>query len=147
MLRECSRVLKPFGLFVLSTPCGNRGSLEWWRAWATGNLQRGSEHGIRFGRFDDPTHLRRYRSRELVALCESLGFVVEDVRFNGHAFLWLGEVLEIRVKGKVNLRRRSRAVERGFEHVCDAVGLLDWRLLRRLPFGSSQILVMRKSQA
>lgn len=144
MLQECQRVLKPGGWLLLSTPCGNRGSLPWLLARLTGNIQPGSEHGIRLGEFEDPTHLRRYRSRELADLCASLGFVTIRRTFNLHFFMWLAAWVEMRVQGKVDIGRRSRAAERAFVACCDLVALMDWWCFRRLPFGSSIITLLYK---
>jgi SAM-dependent methyltransferase len=142
MLTECHRVLKPGGWAVVSTPCGNRGSLEWCRARLSGNLGRGIDDGVHFGRHDDPTHLRRYRSNEFRGIALSMGFSVTSVSFNGHCFLWLGEVTEMRVKGKVNIGRRSPTMERAFNRLCWEIGALDWRLFRRFAFASTMIIVL-----
>jgi SAM-dependent methyltransferase len=143
MLSEIRRVLKPGGWAIISTPCGNRGSLDWWRARLSGNLSRGVDDGVHFGRGEDPTHLRRYRSGEFENVATRSGFRVEHIFFNGHGFLWIGEIVQMRVKGKVNIGRRSRVIERIFDRLCEEVGMLDWRLLRRFAFASSMIVVLR----
>ncbi len=61
---EIGRLLAPLGTAVISTPCANRGSLEW-----AINRVRGGLHTTAdgFGRFasDEPSHLRRLGAPDL----------------------------------------------------------------------------------
>jgi hypothetical protein len=64
------------------------------------------------------------------------------IYFNAHAFMWVGERVEMIVKGKVNIGRRSRNLERLFEDSMDTIGMIDWCLLRRVPAASSMIVFL-----
>jgi SAM-dependent methyltransferase len=145
MLREVSRLLRPGGWALISTPCGNEGSFPWLLARFSGQLSAGQEGGVRFGRIDDPTHLRIYRRRELESLCRASGLEVRRTYLSGHLFTHLAERLELAVKRRVNIRRRSVRADEAFSRVLDAVALTDLRVLRRLPNASTMVLVLRKS--
>jgi SAM-dependent methyltransferase len=144
MIAECHRVLRPGGWCIISTPCGNRGSLEWWRAKLSGQLRPGLDGGVHFGAHDDPTHLRRYRGAEFTRLCNAFGFTTRRIYFNSHGFMWIGERVEMVVKGKVNIGRRSRKLERFFEDSMDSVGMIDWWLLRAVPAASTMIVLLER---
>jgi 2-polyprenyl-3-methyl-5-hydroxy-6-metoxy-1,4-benzoquinol methylase len=144
MLREVSRLLRSGGWALISTPCGNRGSFPWLLARVSGELSTGHEGGVCFGRIDDPTHLRTYRRRELESLCRASGLEVRHTYLSGHLFTHLAERLELAVKRRVNIRRRSVAADETFSRVLDAVALTDLRLLRSLPNASTMLLVLRK---
>jgi hypothetical protein len=72
------------------------------------------------------------------------GFITRRVYFNAHAFMWIGERVEMIVKGKINIGRRSRNLERLFEDSMDTVGMMDWWLLRRVPAASSMIVLLER---
>ncbi len=144
MLEEVSRLLRPGGWALISTPCGNRGSFPWVHARLTGQLSAGEEAGVRFGRIDDPTHLRVYRRRELESLCRARGLDSRRTYLSGHLFTHLAERLELAVKRRLDIRRRSVRADEAFSRVLDEVALTDLRLLRRLPNASTMLLVLRK---
>jgi len=144
LLQEVSRLLRPGGWALLSTPCGNRGSFPWVLARAQCELSSGQEGGVRFGRYDDPTHLRVYRRRELESLCRASGLEVRRTYLSGHVFTHLAERLELAVKRRLDIRRRSARVDEAFSRILDAVALVDFRLLRWLPNASTMLLVLRK---
>jgi 2-polyprenyl-3-methyl-5-hydroxy-6-metoxy-1,4-benzoquinol methylase len=144
MLKEVSRLLRPGGWALISTPCGNRGSFPWVLARVTGQLSAGQEGGVRFGRIDDPTHLRVYSQRELEGLCRASGLEVRRTYLSGHVFTHLAERLELAVKRRLDIGRRSVRAEQVFSRALDAVALTDLRLLRTLPNASTMLLVLRK---
>jgi SAM-dependent methyltransferase len=124
---EIGRLLAPEGTALITTPCANRGSLEWALNRARGGLQPTTDG---YGRFatDEPSHLRRLRARDLHTLLADAGLLVERVLYSGHLFTTLiGAIPGLRP-------RRLRA----------GVGMLDWRLFRRLPNGSTMVVVARK---
>lgn len=123
--REFGRLLAPRGVLVVTTPCANPGSLEWFLNRRSGGLQAS---GDGFGRFatDEPGHLRRLTSRDLRVLLARAGLVVDRVEFRAHLFTTLMARLPNRIARQV----RAAAV---------AVALLDWRLMRRLPNGATMV--------
>jgi len=144
MLLECHRTLKPGGQMLLSTPCGNAGSALWWRAALKRQLSAGVGGGVRYGDADDPTHLRAYRRHELETLCCAAGFVVRKTFLSAHFFTDVAERIELEVKGRVDIRRRSEQADRAFAAALDALAMLDFWVLRRLPTGGTQILVLTR---
>ena len=144
MLAECERVLEPQGWALFSTPCGNRGSLEWWMNFLSSAIEPTNGEGIYFGKTDDPTHLRRYRSSEFASLLENAGFCIESIYFNGHCFLTLARRLEGFVNGHVDLRRRSISLANAFTRLVDSIAMVDWLLFRRVGSASTMIFVVRK---
>jgi SAM-dependent methyltransferase len=144
MLKEMGRLLRRGGWALISTPCGNRGSFPWLLARLTGQLSAGREGGVRFGRIDDPAHLRVYRRRELESLCRASGLDVRRTYLSGHLFTHLAERLELAVTRRFDIRRRSARAERAFSRALDEVALIDLRLLRTLPNASTMVLVLRK---
>jgi 2-polyprenyl-3-methyl-5-hydroxy-6-metoxy-1,4-benzoquinol methylase len=144
MLAECHRILKPNGWAIISTPCGNVGSLEWAINFCAGTIRAGRGGGVLFGKTEDPTHLRRYRSSELRRASAAVGLVEERSFFNGHVFLTFANQLESFVNAHFNIRRRSRRAADAFTSFVDAIGIMDWVLLRSLPCASTMIMLVRK---
>jgi SAM-dependent methyltransferase len=129
---EISRLLAPGGLAMITTPCANRWSIEWVAMRLSGGLQR-SKDG--FGRFstDEPGHLRRLTSGELSGLLKEQGIEVVSARFRGQLFAY-----------PVASRYARKLLP---ERVRIAIGMLDWRLFRRLPTGSTMLVVGHKNHA
>lgn len=145
MLRECHRILVPDGMMLLSTPCGNRGSFNWLVAAVAREVRPGLGGGIVFGRFDDPTHLRNFRSRELRGLCVGIGFDICAAYYWAHEFSPIAERVELAVRTRLDIGRRSLPADRLFTRTLDAFAMLDFRLFRSVACcASSQILVLRR---
>jgi SAM-dependent methyltransferase len=147
LVSEVARLLRPGGWALISTPCGNPGSLPWVLARLSGELSAGDGGGVRLGRYDDPTHLRVYRQRELEAMCRADGLSVKRTYRSGHVFTHVAERLELAVKRRLDIKRRSVRADDAFSRGLDAFALLDLRLLRPFPNASTMLLVLRKSQA
>lgn len=124
---EIGRVLRPGGVAVITTPCANPLSLEWTLNRLRGGLEPTPDG---YGRFatDDPSHLRRLRSRDLDVLLSRAGMQVERTYFAAHAFtILMGAVRGIR-----------------FSRFRKAIGMLDWWALRRMPNGATVVTIARK---
>jgi SAM-dependent methyltransferase len=121
---ELGRLLARGGRAVVTTPCANAGSLEWVISRLTGGLEA-TDDG--YGRFalDEPSHLRRLRADDLCDLLRGEGLEIDRVLYSGHVFT----ALMAAVRGLRLPRLRA------------AVGMLDWHLLRRLPTGSTMIVI------
>jgi SAM-dependent methyltransferase len=146
MLTECARVLRPGAWALLTTPCGNVGSVEWLVNFVSRSITAGVGDGILFGKTEDPTHLRRYRSAELKRRCASVGLRLVQLLYNGHAFLTLAGRLEMLTNAHINIRRRSPRAAEAFARAVDAIALLDWRIARRVPWASSMMLLLEKQR-
>lgn len=128
--REFGRLLAPGGILVVTTPCANPGSLEWFLNRRSGGLQTSADG---FGRFatDEPGHLRRLTSRDLRVLLARAGVVVDRVDFRAQLFTTL-------------MARLPQRIEPRVRPVAVAVALLDWRLMRRLPNGATMLVVAHR---
>jgi SAM-dependent methyltransferase len=127
---EVGRLLAPGGVLVVTTPCANPGSLEWFLNRRSGGLQTSADG---FGRFatDEPGHLRRLTSRDIRVLLARAGLVVDRADFRAHFFT----TLMARLPQRIARRIRPAAV---------AVALLDWRLLRQLPNGATMVVIAHR---
>lgn len=127
-LRDISRLLKPGGLFVWTTPCANQFSIEHIFSAITGKIERTRE-GYRRWKWEDPTHLRRLRSNEIESLLRENGFSDVRFRFRSHFFSFVCTYFPTR---RAN-RLRNRLMT------------LDYSLFRCLPNGASMIGAAKKS--
>jgi len=87
-ISDIFRLLRPGGMFVFTTPCANRCSIEHIYALLTGNIDSTVE-GYRRWSWEDPTHLRRMRSGEMQHQLKSAGFASTTFRFRSHFFSFL----------------------------------------------------------
>lgn len=81
-------LLRPGGLFVFTTPCSNRFSIENVYSLLTGKIDATSESYRRW-RWEDPTHLRRIRSEEMRQQLQLARFARTIFRFRSHLFSFL----------------------------------------------------------
>ena len=127
-VREISRLLKPQGITILSTPCANKFSFEWCQNRLIGGLQPSFDG---YGRFktDEPGHLRRLSDRHLKSLCSDVGIEVYKIYHRAHLFETLAP------KGRLFKR---------IPQVCVGFGMLDWYLFKNLPNGSTMIALGKK---
>lgn len=129
-LRECARVLRPGGLLVVLVPA-------WPSLWSDRDQRAG--------------HLRRYRSRGLLALVESSGFTVVEQR--GYQFLLLPAIAANRLASS---RWGPRVVDREetppawLNRLLTSVNTWEAGLARRRwtrpPTGSTLVVVARRRE-
>lgn len=144
MLKECFRVLRPGGWALISTPCGNPGSYESKINRRAGQLKELPEGIVVFGKTEDPTHVRRYLSDELIRRCEAVGFEFKARYFNIHFFGRLANNFNAFILSRVNLHRRSVLLSRMFNDLVIGIGMLDWILFRNMSSGSTMIILVGK---
>jgi SAM-dependent methyltransferase len=128
-LGEISRLLKPGGFFIWTTPCANALSIEHVYNALTGQIDA-TPSGSRRWRWEEPTHVRRLKTAEAKAACGAAGFDEVDFRFRAHFFSFACT--------KLLMKRLPKLAER--------LMLLDYALFRRLPNGASMIGCARKSR-
>lgn len=121
-LQDIRRLLKPGGLFVWTTPCANRLSIEHIFSLITGRVER-TRDGFRRWTWEDPTHVRRLRSNELECILRKNGFTDVRLRFRSHLFSFICTYLPTQ----------------RFTNVRNRLMTLDYTLFRCLPNGASLI--------
>jgi len=126
-LKDISRLLKPGGYFVWTTPCANYLSIEHIFSAITGKIER-TEEGYRRWTWEDPTHLRRLRSNEIEDLLRQKDFSDVRFRFRSHFFSFVCTYVPT-----------HRA-----QHLRNRLMTLDYSLFRCLPNGASMIGGARK---
>lgn len=91
-LTEIKRVLDKGGVFIWTTPCANKYSIEHIYSKLTGQIELSSIGGIRW-KWEDPTHLRRLTSQEVQEKLEKIGFEDVEFRFRAHFFSFVSTKL------------------------------------------------------
>ena len=126
-LNDICRLLKPGGLFVWTTPCGNRFSIEHIYSFFTGQIEKTAE-GYRRWAWEEISHLRRLKSGEIKKKLQETGFPEVSFRFRAHLFSFLC----------------TYVLKRHITRMHGRLLPLDYTLFRRLPNGASMIGVARK---
>lgn len=127
--REVARLLRTGGLALVTTPCANRFSGEWFKT----ALKRGFEPSHDgYGRFyvDEPGHLRRLKDRHLRDLFERHGVEIQKIYHRSHLFTPIVEYHAIKAIIPIAVRAR--------------LALLDWHLFKHLPNGSTLLAIGKK---
>lgn len=127
-LQDINRLLKPGGLFVWTTPCANAFSIEHIFSVITGKIER-TQEGYRRWKWEDPTHLRRLKSKEIDGLLKKNGFLDIGFRFRSHFFSFVCTHPPI-----CHLNR-----------LANRLMMLDYLLFRCLPNGASMIGAAKKT--
>jgi len=126
-LNDIYRLLKPGGIFIWTTPCANRFSIEHIFNILTNQIEETSENYRRW-KWEDSTHLRRLKSKEIKNKLQEVGFNNVGFRFRSHFFSFVCTYL---FRGP--LRRLG-----------ERMMLLDYSLFRKLPNGASMIGFAKK---
>ena len=122
-LSDILRVLRPGGVFIWTTPCGNRGSIEHLWSLLFGQVKATSE-GYRLWAWEDPTHVRRLRTSEADSRLRRVGFSHSRYRLRSHFFSFVGTYFPPRTR-LMPLREQLMR--------------LDYALFRNLPNGASML--------
>ena len=131
-LREIARVMRPGGVLVATTPCGNAGSLEHLVARVTGRVER-SRTGERRWAWEDPTHLRRLTRREIREALACAGFVRIRLRYRAHAMSYLCTPL-------------CSATSPAWRVRCgEALMKMEYAVLRRVPCAASMVIIAERA--
>ena len=132
-IQEISRVLKPGGILLLTTPCANKYSLEWFVNKWRGGFQPSADG---YGRFatDEPGHLRRLNDDHFRELASRHGLAITRIYHRAHFFT----TLVSRYESKLAMLPRS---------VRTQLALLDWHRFRRLPNGATMLALARKTDS
>jgi len=127
--REVARLLRVGGLALITTPCANRFSGDWFKTAITRGFEP-SHDG--YGRFslDEPGHLRRLNDSHLRDLFEKNGVTIEKIYHRSHMFTQIVEAPFI--SPFIPMAARAH------------IALLDWHLFKHLPNGSTLLAIGRK---
>lgn len=127
---EIGRLLSPSGTVLISTPCANKYSLEWFYNVLTGGLQP-SHDG--YGRFatDEPGHLRRLNDQQLISLFALAGVQIRKIYHRAHVFTTV-------VEGFRLIRKLPNALR-------IQIALVDWHLFKGFPNGATMVAIGEKS--
>ena len=127
-LEDINRLLKPKGHFIWTTPCANQLSIEHIYSLITQKIELTSEGYVRWS-WEDPTHLRRLKSDEVIKALRANGFSNIHLRFRAHFFSFLCTYLPCRNR---------------LEGLRNKMMCLDYILFKALPNGASMIGIARK---
>lgn len=129
-ISEFGRVLKPNGMFIITTPCANKYSLEWLINKVTGGLQKSFDGYCRFAS-DEPGHLRRLNSDEVKSLFSSHGMTIKKLYYRAHFFTTIMAFLPMKIL-PVQIRVK--------------ISMLDWYLFKKYPNGATMIVIGQKEE-
>lgn len=129
-LNDINRLLKPDGIFIWTTPCGNYLSIEHIFNIITHQIEE-TDEGYRRWKWEDPKHVRRLTSNEIQVKLKEFGFDRLIFRFRSHFFSFVCTKLIKLTRGR-------------FSKLWERLMLLDYLLFRMLPNGASIIGAARK---
>ena len=127
-LRDIFRLLKPGGIFIWTTPCGNSLSIEHIYSLLTKQIIKTNEGYIKW-KWEDPTHVRRLKSSEIEKELILSGFDKIKFRFRAHIFSFLCTYCPPRHL---------------FHNIRNKIMKMDYKLFRLLPNGASMVGVAHK---
>ncbi len=127
-LADIRRLLRPGGWFVWTTPCGNALSIEHLFSRLTFQIESTAE-GYRRWKWEEPTHVRRLKTREIAERLADHRFDDVGFRLRSHLFS-----IPCTVLFRGPLRPLGERLMR-----------LDYLLFRRLPNGGSMLGFARAS--
>jgi len=121
-LNDIYRLLKKKGVFIWTTPCANPFSIEHLYNVFTNQIES-SIDGFSRWKWEDSSHIRRLKSKEIKTVLNKIGFKNIGFKFRSHFFSFVCTKLLKDLLGKLGER----------------LMLLDYSLFRRFPNGASMI--------
>lgn len=122
-LMDIKRLLKPGGIFIWTTPCGNDYSIEHIYSHFTNQIVNTFE-GYRKWAWEDPTHIRRLKSKEIEYKLSKVGFSDIQFRYRSHFFSFICTYMP---------------PKKMFQNTRNQLMKLDYTLFRRFQNGASMI--------
>ena len=127
-IKDIFRLLKPGGVFIWTTPCANKFSIEHIYSSLTHQIQD-TRDGFKKWSWEDPTHVRRLESSEIDKILQKNGFSDTNYRFRSQFFSYICTYCPPKSK---------------FQKLRNSLMKLDYNLLRKFPNGASMIGAARK---
>lgn len=127
-LADILRLLKPGGAFIWTTPCANKFSIEHIYSLLTGQVEKTGDGFVRW-KWEDPTHIRRFRTGQLRDIMREMGFVEINFRFRSHLFSFV----------------YSRLFKGPLRNIGGRMLLWDYILFRNCPNGAAMLGTARKA--
>jgi len=121
-LNDIYRLLKKGGIFIWTTPCANKFSIEQIYTFFSKNTEKTKE-GYKRWKCEDQSHLRRLTTKEIKKKMFKIGFNMVGFRFRAHFFSFI-----------------CSKIFKGFlRKFGEKIMLLDYILFKRFPNGASMI--------
>lgn len=121
-LYDIHRLLAPKGIFIWTTPCANIFSIEHLYSLFSHQIEKTKE-GYKKWKWEDPTHFRRFKSKEIKKKLLEIGFKKIGFKFRAHFFSFIC----------VNFFQSF------LRNIGERIMLLDYILFRNFPNGASMI--------
>jgi len=87
-LHDIYRLLKHKGVFIWTTPCANKFSIEHVYSLFSNRIEK-TKDGYKRWKWEDPTHFRRLKSNEIKKKLLGLGFKKIGFKFRAHLFSFI----------------------------------------------------------
>lgn len=146
LLSRIHRVLKPGGYLLITTPCANALSLDWFCAHLRPGGRIRTPYGVRWY-MEDPSHLHRMKSKELEQLAAGAGLRLQSYHYWRHYLARIDTILGPMVRQPGRRFSRVRRRLRWMGTVLDFFSNLEWSIGKHIPTGSNMIGVFRKDRA
>jgi SAM-dependent methyltransferase len=154
-INDISRILKPGGYLVFTTPCANALSLEHLISALRRNGIQPSKDGFRRFYFEDAGHIRRLKSKEISKILNDSGMAKTtfffDCQFFGGLQWMYGDMIRSipkslkKIKGIKKLAAICLIPFLPFVYLLDLLAWLEWVLFKKFPNGSGMFGISVKS--